>query len=492
VAHITSDEDVSLVPTELYKDYPPEPFPDDFEWPDDFPEDPTLDDDELPPPEKFDESELPDDVPNRSEYDFPEDADFGDDLPDDARMWFIRPVEPEKNIYRIVNAHDPSRSLTGNNPLLQTDSSGDTTEIERVDSISYIQIREPGSEEFDASLSSRAQEYVEDDSKDAFTLTAVDVPQESADPENPIGDARGLLPPKLQEPPEQNFRFDVHASPGYLSAQPITRQASPGIRTANGGITHARNTPFTAASYQVANAFPNPGLPIIPLWGPHPHPIPYPPGVEHYASTNYWNTVAKGEYARFELRAKPQDSTEKGPAEYTYTDDLNGGPEKYVRLAQDVTIDIDGTPRNVGRVEPIDVSAMGHYPFIQQGYFGYEEGNWGLGDYLIPGGYGPAECTPAFPNVGPDIPPAQLMTGPQCLDFFKPGAIGGILMSGPLRMLGGSGKVIFASQDNANLPAQYNKEAARLCKREREGPTAKSPREDEADCPDILYRDRFD
>jgi hypothetical protein len=228
-------------------------------------------------------------------------------------------------------------------------------------------------------------------------------------------------------------------------------------------------------------------------------PIPMPP---HILSLNYWNTAAKAEYARFELRAKPQDdNTHDDAAEYSYSDGLNGGPEKYVRLQQDVTIEIGGTEKAVGRVEPIDMKALGHYPFIMPGYEPAPTGTWGLGDYPIEGGYGPAHCTPAFPYVGPDIPAAQLMTGAACIDIFAPGPVGDVLsgaLGSPSRAIDQAAKLIFATSEGGKAdypPAseKYQRRARKVCTRDQQevgGP--KAPREGEAECPDILYRDRFD
>lgn len=474
-----SGDDATIVPLKFFEDYPPKTFPDDFEWPDDFPEDPFLTDKELPPPDEFKEDELPDDVANREEYDFPQDAQWPDDLPEDAGMWHVRPVEPEHNIYRVVNAQDTSISL-GESP------SGNVRD--------YIQIRDPESPDFDAELTEDAEDIVDNDDHDEYVITAVRVPQGSEAQRNPIGNAEKLLPPKLQEPPEESFRFDVHASPGYFSGLPISRQAEPGIRTAHGGITHARNSAFTAGTYQVSNAVPNFGIPILPIWWPFNL---------HFVSLNYWNTVARAEYARFELRAKPpDDESHDDAAGYTYADGLNGGPEKYVRLDQDVTIEVGDSPADVGRVEPIDVQAVNHYPFAMPGSAISSDGNWGLGDY-VGSGYGPAHCTPTFQYVGPDIPVAPLMTGPACADTIAPGPIGQIVSGGlPGSRLDASGRLLFAAAESGKgdfPPAseEYQDSAEALCTRDSEvwvpAPIAPKPiREDEANCPDILHRDRYD
>jgi hypothetical protein len=403
------DTGATMYPVEIWKDYPPKTFPDDFEWPDDFPEDPTLDDDELPAPSKFNERELPDDVESRSEYEFPEDAQTPEDWPDNAGKWYIRPVVPEKNVYKITNTYLTERSL-----------GGDVSNHRQ-----YVQINKHGVNDNDGAAN--------------YTLTIIDVPQTSGDPANPIGDPASLVPPKLQEPPEKAFRFEVHASPGYLSSMPLSRQAEPGIRAPHGGITHARNLPYSPASQEITNGVPNFGIPIS--------PVPWP--IAHYVSANMWSQTIKAEYARFELRAKPQrdDDSAKDGTEYTFTDDLNG-PERYVRLEQNVTIRVGDTGGEaaVGGVEPIDTEATTHYPFAMPGFMAWPLGNWGLGNYAS-APWTPQTCTGTWPNVGPG---AAGGTGKHGNRFIREGcaglgpvgqiALGGILGGGFGKRTGGEWK----------------------------------------------------
>lgn len=407
-----------------------------------------------------------------------------------AYIWNIRPVDLENDIYRMTNGHRNfiDRPIGGSTSTTKT----------------YMQVHKINE---DMNLSPEAEEHL---GEDMYTITILRVPQTSDPPTNPIDDPEELMPPEPKPASEEDFEFDVFASPGYLSGLPITREAEPTIRPAGEGARHARNTVHTPLSSNILNPIPNPGIPIV---IPTPKPL-------WILSANYWKTDIKGEYARFELQS---DSA----------DELDAGPENYVRQDQTVHLKIGGSKETVGSVEPIGFHATGHYPMVLPGRFTLKripiakkhkagKGSFGTGnshaliyngqergkgrergkgerERLLPAkeersgpsgkpprfvpwpGWRPEHCTPGWPEVGPGVNPMELERG--CADY---GTIGEILSYQGKQTVGGalssrlaeSAMLIHVEVANGEPENdEVEAEARELC-------AADEP------CPDVPERDR--
>lgn len=379
---------------------------------------------------------------------------YPDEIPeenrtDDAYIWNIRAVDVDKNIYRATNGQRIDRSIVGQ-PRLRFG------EIR-----TYVQLHKIDDEKMN--LTEGAKEYADDD---VYIMTAVDVPQHSDPPSDVDPDVEELVAPDVRPADEENFEFDIHASPGYLTGLPITRDIEPNVRPPGKGPTHARDTLFAPLSAKILNPLPNPGAPIV---------IVVPPGVPLWiSSVNYWKTDVKAEYARFEL----QSQTSNG---------LDVGPENYVRQDMMVELDIGGDSIPVGSVEPISIAATNHFPMVAPGQYpntfmppSPQHGSWGTGNNLNLGGnalmgavpsWTPEKCTAGWPDVGPGVDPKGLDRN--CADY---GPIGEVLSSGDL--LHGSA-VIHATITGEPDSEQTAQQVEQLCV---EGEP----------CPDVGARDRDD
>jgi len=173
------------------------------------------------------------------------------------------------------------------------------------------------------------------------------------------------------------IKYQIDATPTYLSRSPITRATSPEVRPSYAGPETPRDADHAPLAVRNNAWLPVPGLPVVP-WPTY-----------WYASVNVVGVQVDGEYARFEVTA----NTSNG---------INAQSTNYVRQEQPVTVEINQQERTVGKVTPINFTSKTDVIVVTPGATVYASGNYGPGD-RIGNGNGLTKCTTAWGAVGSDF-----------------------------------------------------------------------------------------
>lgn len=200
--------------------------------------------------------------------------------------------------------------------------------------------------------------------------------------------------------------FEIHGSPTYLSMDVADRSTTPAVRPADVG--RLQDTEDLLAD-DVENSF---KLAKIPdenhssMYGATTNVPPY-PGIplippKWLITLGMWNVEMGGEYARFEVSATAGD-----PMTST----------TYVREERPVTLDIDGTDHEVGRVEPINFTSRTILGVIMPGkHPGVGDGS--IEDWTSPNDLASnfAACSETYPQLGPGYENQELLEGNELVD----------------------------------------------------------------------------
>ncbi len=225
---------------------------------------------------------------------------------------------------------------------------------------------------------------------------------------------------------ERSATFDVRTAPVYMGQGTMTRAQEQAIRPSDMGPEHNYNTFHVPMSSQTFSVAPAPGVPIIPIpkfW---------------FASINVLLADVKAEYVRFELRSSYNTDTETmevGEDDIAIgDDDISGVANAYVKESRPVDIETDDRHR-IGRVEPVGLESTAGTGVVAPGlmpsipFRGIHGGNYGVGN-RIDGVHTLQDCSPHWPEVGPDVDPGATGVGEYNADCFEMPPIGQIFVHG--------------------------------------------------------------
>ncbi|WP_436923069.1 DUF7286 family protein [Halosimplex amylolyticum] len=188
-----------------------------------------------------------------------------------------------------------------------------------------------------------------------------------------------------------DIRYEVSASPTYLTTGPVSRATVPGLRPGYATVTDVGDTQHIPMAVRKHNTFGYPGVPVIP-WPSY-----------WYLSIDFWNVKTEGEYGRFEVTAN--NSAPASPKTTTY-----------VRQEMPVDLEIAGQERRVGQVTPINFSSETAVVIPVPGGTVYPKPNYGVGDRWTiknPRDEKPWRnmCSASWPHTGPGFRPSAINEG---------------------------------------------------------------------------------
>ncbi|MFB1065796.1 hypothetical protein [Natrinema sp. H-ect4] len=203
------------------------------------------------------------------------------------------------------------------------------------------------------------------------------------DPETRPEDAQASL---KNSPLMDDVKYQVEASPTYLSLETVNRTDIPAVRPKDGntlGISNINETKHTPMGAGYLNSVGHPGFPLMP-W----------PSLFYLQLDAYYLEV-QGEYARFEVRSNSGDPT-------------NTGEMAYVRQNLNVAIDTPPWAKAdelaVGSVESISFDNTLVIPIVVPSPQLIAKGSPGVGDtWRYKKSNSPQEeCTVGWNNTGPN------------------------------------------------------------------------------------------